>query len=38
MEFGSGILGIEPPVDGGLGGVAFLNQSLDLPPERLLAG
>ena len=23
MKFGSGILGVEPPVDDGLGGVAF---------------
>ena len=35
MKFGSGILGIEPPADSGLGGVAFLNQSMDFPPERL---
>ena len=23
MQFGSGVLGVEPPVDGGLGGVAL---------------
>ena len=27
MKFGPGVLGVEPPLDGGLGGVAFLNQS-----------
>ena len=29
VKFGSGVPGVEPPVDGGSGGVAFLNQSLD---------
>ena len=38
MKFGSGILGVEAPVDGGSGGVALLNQSLDFPPERLIVG
>ena len=38
MKFGSGVLGIEPPVDGGLGGVALLDQSLDFPVERFLVG
>ena len=38
VEFGPGVLGVEPPVDGGLGGVALLNQSLDFPVERLLVG
>ena len=36
MKFGPGVLGVEPPLDGGLGGVAFLNQSLDFPPEARL--
>ena len=38
MKFGPGVLGVEPPLDGGLGGVAFLNQSMDFPPERRLVG
>ena len=38
VKFGSGVLGIEPPVDGGLGGVALLDQSLDFPVERFLVG
>ena len=38
MKFGSGVLGVEPPVDGGLGGVALLLQSLDFLPEGLLVG
>ena len=38
MKFGSGILGVEPPVGDGLGGVAFAYQGLDLPPESLLVG
>ena len=38
MKFGSGVPGVEPPVDGGSGGVALLNQSLDFPLERLLVG
>ena len=38
MKFGSGVLGVEPPIDDGLGGVALPNQGLDLPPESLLIG
>ena len=38
MKFGSSILGVEPPVDDGLGGVAFPYQGLDFPPESLLVG
>ena len=38
VKFGSGILGIEPPVDGGFCGVALLLQSLDFLPEGLLVG
>ena len=30
MKFGPGVLGVEPPLDGGLGGVAFLNPN---PPK-----
>ena len=36
VKFGSGILGVEPPVDDGLGGVAFPYQGLDFFPESLL--
>ena len=36
MKLTSGVLGVEPPVDGGLGGVAFLDQNLDSPPEHSL--
>ena len=36
MKFGSGILGVEPPVDDGLGGAPFPYQGLDFPPESLL--
>ena len=38
VKFGPGVLGVETPVDSGLGGVAFLNQGLDFLPERLLVG
>ena len=38
MKFGSWVPGVEPPVDGGSGGVALLDQSIDFPPEGLLAG
>ena len=38
MQVGSGVMGVEAPVDGGLGGVALSNQSLDLPPESFLVG
>ena len=38
MKFGSCVPGVEPPVDGGSGGVALLDQSIDFPPEGLLAG
>ena len=38
MEFGSGVLCVEPPVDGGLGGVSLRDQGLDFPSEGLLSG
>ena len=38
MKFGSCVPGIEAPVDGGSGGVALRDQSIDFPPEGLLAG
>ena len=38
MELGSGILGGEPPVDGGSGGVALRDQSIDFPSEGHFAG
>ena len=38
MQFGPGVLGVEPPLDSDLSGIAFLNQNLDFPPERLLVG
>ena len=38
MEFGSGVLGVEPPVDGGSGGVSLRDQGLDLPPEGRFVG
>ncbi len=38
VKFGSGILGIEPPVDGGSGGVALRDQSIDFPSEGHFAG
>ena len=38
MEFGSGVLGVEPPVDGGPGGVALGDQGLDFPPEGGFVG
>ena len=38
VEFGSGIRGVEPPVDDGLGGVALGDQGLNLLPESILVG
>ena len=38
VQFGSGVMGVEAPVDGGLGDVALRNQGLDLPPESFLVG
>ena len=38
MKFGSCVPSIEPAVDGGSGGVALRDQSIDFPPEGLLAG
>ena len=38
MEFGSGVLDAEAPVDPGLSLVPLLLQGLDLPAERILAG
>ena len=36
MELGSGVLGIELPVDGGSGGVTLRDQGLDFPPQGFL--
>ena len=38
MEFGSGVLSVEPPVDGGSGDVSLRDQGLDLPPEGGFVG
>ena len=38
MELGSGILGLEPPVDGDLGRVALLHRGPDFPPQRVFIG
>ena len=38
MKFVSGILGVELPVDGGLGSVALPDQGLDGSPKGLLIG
>ena len=38
MELGSGILGLEPPVDGDLGRVALGNRGPDFPPQRVFVG
>ena len=38
MELGSGILGLEPPVDGDLGRVALGNRGPDFPPQRVFIG
>ena len=38
MQFGSGTLGVEPPVDDGLGGAPFPHQGLDFTLEGLLVG
>ena len=38
MELGSGVLGIELPVDGGSGGVTLRDQGLDFPPQGFLVG
>ena len=40
MKFGSGVPGVEPPIDGGLGGVALRDRGRDrdFPREGLLAG
>ena len=38
VKLGPGIPGVELPVDGGSGGVAFLDQGLDFPPQRVLVG
>ena len=38
MKFGSCVPGVEPPVDGGSGGVALGHQSIDFPSEGLFAG
>ena len=38
MKFGSGVPGVEPPIDGGLGGVALRDRRRDFPREGLLAG
>ena len=36
VEFGPGVLGVERAVDGGSGRIAFCNQVLDFPPQRIL--
>ena len=38
MKFGSGVPGVEPPVDGGLGDVALRDQGLDFPLESRFVG
>ena len=38
VKLGPGIPGVEPPVDGGSGGVPFLEQGLEFPPQRVLVG
>ena len=38
VEFGPGVLGVEPPVDGSSGGVPFLHQGLGFPPQHILVG
>ena len=38
MKFGSGMLSVELPFDGGLGGVALPDKGLDFPLESLLVG
>ena len=38
VKFDPGVLGVEPPVDGGSGGISLSDQGQDLPPEGLLVG
>ena len=38
MEFRLGILGVKPPMDGGLGGIALPFQGSDFPAEVGLVG
>lgn len=38
MEFGSGILNAEAPVDSDFGAVSLLFQNVNLPAEGLLVG
>ena len=38
VKFGTGVLGVEPPVDGGSGGISLRDQGLDLPPEGGFVG
>ena len=38
VQFGSGILGVEPPVDTSSGSVAFRNQGPDFPLQRRFIG
>lgn len=38
MEFGAGVLGSEPPTDGGLSCIAFLLQGCDFLAEGCLVG
>ena len=38
MELAPGILGSEPPIDRGVGGIALLFQGLDFPAEGGLVG
>ena len=38
VKFNPGVLGIEPPVDGGSGDVSLRDPGLDLPPEGRFVG
>ena len=38
VKFAPGVLGVEPPVDDGSGGISLRDQGLDLPPEGRFVG
>ena len=38
VKFAPGVLGVEPPVNGGSGGISLRDQGLDLPPEGGFVG
>ena len=38
MEFGSGVLSVEPPVDGGPGDVSLRDEGLDISPKGRFVG